>query len=428
MALIGAIGERGYTATTVADIVARAGVSRKTFYQHFAGKQECFLVVYDAITAEGMRRVQSAYYATNGWPDRAESAIRVLFESAIENPDALRLIMVEIGAVGRTGIEHRELVMAQYARFMRDGLDLAPGKGTVPDITLRAVVGGVNRVLYARLYDRQHGRLLGLVPELVRWATSYYPAPEAIASGQPALPPSSLRTRSGLLGGRAPGTLSLGAHSNWLASAERGVSSGLVVHSQRERILDAVANLTAATGYGALGIKNIAAEAGISLKTFYEHFSGKEDAFLVAYEIGYIKALAIFERAYAAEPDWPSGMRAALASLLNFLASEPSFARLAIIDSLIATARTADSSVRSITKFARLLEPGFHEAPERDRPPDIAIEAIAGGIFELIFHYIVQGRVRELPELAPQVTYVALAPFLGAEEAGRVAASIEAAG
>src|ERR1700691_3289722 len=139
MALIAAIGERGYTATTVADIVARAGVSRKTFYQHFAGKQECFLTAYDAITIEGMHRVQHAYYAVDGWADRVEAAIRVLFESAIENPDAVRLIMVEIGAVGSGGIEHREHVMAQYTQFMRDGLDLPPGKGTGPDITLGVV-------------------------------------------------------------------------------------------------------------------------------------------------------------------------------------------------------------------------------------------------------------------------------------------------
>lgn len=51
----------------------------------------------------------------------------------------------------------------------------------------------------------------------------------------------------------------------------------------------------------------------------------------------------------------------------------------------------------------------------------VTIEAIAGGIFELCLHYALQGRIRELPELTASATYIALAPFLGPEEAARIA-------
>jgi AcrR family transcriptional regulator len=427
-AMIGAVGEKGYAATTVSDVIARAGVSRKTFYEHYADTQECFLATYDAIAREGVRRVSHAYQAAEGWPDRVAAAIRVLFESAIENPDALRLVMVEIAAVGPAGIERRERMMAQYTQFMREGLELAPGAGKASDQTLRAVSGGVNRVLYARLYDhRRHAKLVALVTDLVKRATSYYPPPPPIASGLPAHPPSSLRTRTGLVGGRAPGTLSLGAQagSRRRLVGEHNVSPSFVVHNQRERILDAVANVTAAKGYRALTVKDIADEAAVSLQTFYEQFTDKEDAFLVAYEVGYTKALATFERAYAEEPDWPGAMRAALASLLSFLASEPAFAQMALVDSLIATPRTAASSNRSVAAFGKLLEPGFDAVPKSSRPPAIAVEAITGGLFEVIFDYVVHGRARELPKLASQTTYIALAPFLGAREAGRVAAAAE---
>jgi AcrR family transcriptional regulator len=63
------------------------------------------------------------------------------------------------------------------------------------------------------------------------------------------------------------------------------------VHSQRERILDAVTNLTAAHGYIDLKVEDIAEQAAVSLNAFYEHFADKEDAFLVAYEIGHAKML-----------------------------------------------------------------------------------------------------------------------------------------
>jgi AcrR family transcriptional regulator len=423
-AMIAVIGEKGYSGATVSDVIVRAGVSRKTFYEHFADAQGCFLAIYDAITKEGIRRVQSAYAEAEGWPGRVEAAIRVLFESAIESPDALRLIMIEIAAAGEAGLAHRERVMVQYARFIREGLELAPGRGTVSDLTLRAVIGGVNRVLYARLHDRRHAKLLALVPDLVRWATSYYPAPAPIAAGARA---SGSLARTGLVGGRAPGTLSLGpqARGRGPMRGEGSPSSSFVVHNQRERIIDAVANLTAAKGYGGLAVKAIAEEAGISLQTFYEHFSGKEDAFLVAYEIGYMKALAIFERAYRAEPDWPRGMRAALASLLHFLASEPAFAHMTLVDTLVATSRTAALSDKSVAAFARLLEPGFEAAPVSAPPPQVVVEAIAGGMFEIIFDHVVHGRTRDLPELVPQATYIALAPFLGAREAGRVAVEAE---
>ncbi|HUB36253.1 MAG TPA: TetR/AcrR family transcriptional regulator [Solirubrobacteraceae bacterium] len=425
MAMIGAIGEQGYSGVTVSDVISRAGVSRRTFYEHYADTQGCFLDIYDAITAEGMRRVRRAYEQAQGWSERMEAAIRVLFESAIESPDALRLIMVEIAAVGPVGFVHRERVMDQYARFIRAGLEREPDQGRLSELTLRAVIGGINRVLYARLYDRRHARLLALVPDLVSWASSYHPSPTQIAAGLLICPPSSLRTRTGLVGGRAPGTLSLGSQGGdrrGLVPVDGRVSPNFVAHNQRERILDAVANLTAAKGYGGFGVKEVAEQAAVSLQTFYELFTDKEDAFLVAYELGYTKALSIFERAYADEPDWPTGMRAALASLLNFLASEPTFAHMTFVDSLVATPRTAASSARSVAAFARLLEPGFDEAPVSQRPPAVVVEAIAGGLFEIIFQHVVRGRTRELPQLTAQAAYIALAPFVGATEAGLVAA------
>jgi hypothetical protein len=65
--------------------------------------------------------------------------------------------------------------------------------------------------------------------------------------------------------------------------------------------------------------------------------------------------------------------------------------------------------------------PGSRKLPSRTSEPPVAIEAIAGGIFDLCLHYSFQGRIAELPELVPAATYIALAPFLGAKEAARVA-------
>jgi AcrR family transcriptional regulator len=420
MAMVDAIGEKGYRTTTVADVISRAGASRKTFYKHFANKQECFLATYDLVWARSRRRVARAYRAAEGWPARVEAAIGALFEAAIENPSALRLATVEIGALGPAGIERREQSVAEYERFIRDAVELAPGEGRISDTAARAVVGGLYRILDRGVSSGEHSELLELVPDLVTWVTSYYPAPPAIAKSRR----SRARTRAGVEGGRAPGTLS--PHSplrerRGLARGNQNVSRSFVIHSQRERILDAVANLTASKGYAALGVNDIAEEAAVSLGAFYEHFADKQDAFLVAYELGHAKGLAFAERAYAAQPDWRTAVRAGIAALFQFLASEPAFAHIALVDALTATSRTAERSSAGVRAFARMLVPGLQEAPGYRRPPVVTIEAIAAGVFELCLQYSMQSRIHELPELTSDATYIALAPFIGGEEAARIA-------
>jgi hypothetical protein len=73
-----------------------------------------------------------------------------------------------------------------------------------------------------------------------------------------------------------------------------------------------------------------------------------------------------------------------------------------------------------VSAFAQMLVPGL-EQTRGYTPAAITVEAIAGGIFDLCLHYALAGKIRELPELVPSATYVALAPFLGGEEAARIA-------
>jgi AcrR family transcriptional regulator len=422
--MIDAVAEKGYRETTVADVIARAGVSRKTFYQHFANKQECFLTTYDEISARAIRRLEQAYQAADGWPGRVEATIRELFEAAIENPGAMRVVLLDINALGQAGFERRERSSVHYERFIRNALELAPGKGTVSDAVLTAVVGGLNRVLYRRVLRGERTRLLALVPDLVTWVTSYYPTPASILAEPSPGEPAYGNSRPVPQGGRAPGTLAPHASlagRRGLPGGDQNVSRSFVVHSQRERILDAVANLTAARGYIDLKVEDIAEQAAVSLGAFYEHFADKEDAFLVAYEIGHGKTLASTERAYADAGEWQLGVRAGLTALFEFLAAEPSFAHIALVDALVATGLTAERSNIGVDALAKMLVPGLEEAPGQTPRAPVTIEAIAGGIFELCLHYALHDRIRELPKLTAPATYIALAPFLGSNQAAKVA-------
>jgi AcrR family transcriptional regulator len=424
LAMIEAAGSDGHGQSTVVDVCARAGVSRNSFYAHFADKQECFLTAYDAVIAAATRKVERAYSSAEGWPDRVQAAIGALFDAAAANPSAARIALVEIAAAGEEGLKRRERAMSEFERFIRDGLRQAPGAATVPDPILRAVVGGLSKILYTRVRERRLTELSDLIPDLVTWAVSYYPAPAALADTPRAHPASAPSAPSALRGGRAPGSL----YPRGVFDGRRGLPHGVkhfsrsfVVQSQRERILDAVANLTQQAGFAKLTVEAIANDAGVSLQAFYEHFEGKQDAFAVAYQLGHAKGLGLVERAFSAERDWRRGVAAAVAALLEYLASEPAFAHIALLETLTATASSAERSDEGIASYAQMLLPGFEEAPRSRRPPAITIEAITGGLFELCFHYAAQDRIRDLGELTTHATYIALAPFIGSEQAAAVA-------
>jgi AcrR family transcriptional regulator len=422
--MIDAIGEKGYAATTVSDVIRRAGVSRKAFYEHFANKEECFLATYDSIAAVGLRGVARAFRRAQGLPDGVHAALAELIELATARPEALRVLMVEIGAAGPAGIERREQLVVHYEDILRESLGLAAGPGAIPNPILRGVLGGILHVIYAHLRRGERKQLRKRLPDLVNWATSYWPAPESIMMLVDPTPRELHLDLTGGGGGRAPGSLSLGAATSRrrrLPRGENGMPRSFVVHSQRDRILDAVTNLTARSGYAALTVEGIAAEASVSLQAFYEHFSDKEDAFLVAFEIGQDKALALVERAYDAQPDWRYGVRAGLEALFGFLAGEPAFAHMAMIDVLAATERTTARAFKGATPYAQMLHPGPGHTPGGLRVPDVTVQAIGGGLFELMLHHALQRRMPELPVMVPRAAYFALTPFIGAEAAGEVA-------
>jgi AcrR family transcriptional regulator len=425
LAMIDSVGEKGYRATTISDVVGRAGVSRKTFYEHFPNKQACLLATFDMIAEEGRRRAITAYErAEGGLQESVEAAIRALFEATIDNPAAARLNMVEIVAAGPAGIERRERAVDEYRNFVRGMLEEKRDGTPVPDQVVRGVVGGLNRILYSRVRHGQRAELRQLVPDLMRWVTCFRPTPAMLVQGEEETMPAKgtfLRDRHAV-GGRAPGTLASSSGGDLgLVRGMPNVMRSFTLHMQRERIVDAVANLTAAGGYADLTVEKIAGEAAMSLQTFYDHFKNKEEAFLFAYEVGHARGLALVERAYEAQSDWPNGVKAAVVTLLEYLGSEPAFARLSLLHMLIATPRAAERANAGITEYLSVLEPGFQETSEHRRPPAITIEAIGGALGELMYSCVMRDRVAELPAVGIYATYVALAPFVGTEHAAKVA-------
>ncbi|HEY2632364.1 MAG TPA: TetR/AcrR family transcriptional regulator [Solirubrobacteraceae bacterium] len=410
-AMLECIGEQGYGGTVVADVIAKAVASRKTFYEHFEDKQTCFLAMSDEVSDEWVRRVQSATAEIGDQAGAIEALVNELFELARQNPPALRVIAVELTAAGPAGMIRRERTLQEIASPLEQVLDEDP---STTALRARAIVGAILRVLYARarrgarVRRPRRSELLALAPEIVVWVGRY------MGESDVGLEERAKRPQSPSVGGRAPGTLSLSSRAierRGLPRGEGNVSRSFVVHNQRERILDALANLSSAKGYGLTTIPEIVREAAVSVQAFYEHFSGKDDAFLVAYEIGHRKALAIVERAYESQTEWAAGVCAGIAALLDFLASEPAYAHLALIDALTASPKAATIAHDGMNGYAAMLEPGLELSAIGAATP-IAVEATACILLELCFVYVAQERPRELPAIENLACELALCPFV----------------
>jgi AcrR family transcriptional regulator len=192
-----AVAGKGYAATTIEDIVRGAGVSKKTFYEHFSDKLDCFLAAYEAASdelLEHVRRAQDsakeagdgadAKRAAHAHPDRAEwlartrAGIHAYLRWLAAEPALARVFLIEIAAAGPEALERRERLRDRYAERMRE-LQVA---NSVPDEIFHAVVAGADDLVVRRL--REGGDLLELEPILLYLQVSLLAGPEDAAGSQ----------------------------------------------------------------------------------------------------------------------------------------------------------------------------------------------------------------------------------------------------
>jgi AcrR family transcriptional regulator len=166
------------------------------------------------------------------------------------------------------------------------------------------------------------------------------------------------------------------------------------------RILAAVAAAAAELGYAEMSVETIIARAGVSRRTFYEHFRNKEDAFLAAYEAAVHQQARCIRRAYFRQTSVRERLRAGLGAYLQFMAREPELARMCIVEVLAAGPQAITQRNAAMRMFADIIEDNIRELIPGCRRASLAAETIVGGIHEVVFSRILAGRIDELPGLA----------------------------
>ena len=464
-AIVELIAERGYQAVRILDLTKLAHVSRPTFYSLYDDKEELFLSAYDEIAQRTARTVIAAYEAQDA-PNRRLQAIRSFAELAVAAPEAMSLMVLGALGAGPKALERRNRTLEaleQSIRVSRDGAgggargraggkagsDTARAKETGEDLTVKVILGGIREVTAARLRKGRVGELPGLADELAAWAACYpvklptglrVPAPaagggqgsdEGSSEERAELQSASTGEGAGRESRRNGRTGRAGSQSDRALRAEGRLPSGrhdltrqFIVKNQRERIVDATAAIVAEKGLANLTIPAIARRANVSHQTFYEMYPTKHDASLGTQKVGLHQALLVTVQAYEEnEDDWPRGVAAGLRALLGYLASEPTHSHLILVDTFAASPEAIEIRDTSIHAFAAYLQPGYHYASKgrTGAVPGVAPEAIAGGIWQVLNFYIEDERADELPDVAPQLIYAALTPFLGAQDAAKVA-------
>jgi len=149
--LLGAVGrevaEKGYNAATIDDIVRAAGVSKQTFYEHFADKLDCFLAAYEAASDELFEHVRAAQDGPEEWVERTRAGIRAYLRWLAAEPALARVFLIEIAAAGPEALERRERMRDRYAERLRE-LQVSDG---VPDEIFHAVVAAADDLVVRRL-------------------------------------------------------------------------------------------------------------------------------------------------------------------------------------------------------------------------------------------------------------------------------------
>jgi AcrR family transcriptional regulator len=200
-----------------------------------------------------------------------------------------------------------------------------------------------------------------------------------------------------------------------LPPGRHGLSRSFVAQNQRDRILAAVAEACSAKGYGEMSVEDIIAAAGVSRRTFYEHFKNKEHAFLAAYDAVVAQLLQRVSGAVESADELTDKVRAGLGGFLGFLASEPAFARMCIVDVLAAGPEAVARRDGAMRGFAQLILVNVRTVFGDDAPPALEVisETIVGGIYEVVYARVLRREFDELPRLLPDLVYALLLPFMG---------------
>ncbi len=147
-AVIRVTAAKGYQASSVADILNKAGVGRETFYQHFKNKENCFMAANDALIADLEARATAAYAQPGSWPERVRQGLAATLQWFADNAQVARVMMIETGTVGTAAGPHFRQTFRRFTALLDEGREFADNSPELPN--LASIAAGA---VFARVYE-----------------------------------------------------------------------------------------------------------------------------------------------------------------------------------------------------------------------------------------------------------------------------------
>ncbi len=184
-----------------------------------------------------------------------------------------------------------------------------------------------------------------------------------------------------------------------------------VIHNRHEMIQAAAVKVIAAKGYHATTVRDICAEAHITSRCFYEHFSSKEETAITAVEAGVDQVMGFCQEVYRTAPTWPDALWEGMYAYAEWAAAEPAFARTGIVELLTIGPAALDLLGSLMDAFSIFLEPGYElldrsAAGSLDRP-------ITQKVFELLYLHLSKESPETVVSIVPDIVRAGLTPVLG---------------
>jgi AcrR family transcriptional regulator len=430
-AVIEIAAERGYGETTIESIVERAGLDRPAFDRHFRGKYDCFISAWQDLNEECLETMVRAYESAEQWPDKLRAVADQIVRNLRDDPSRASF-GVEVLAAGDAARARRDMTMRVVAGLIDAGRNQMEDPEAVPHTTAEALAGSAYGQIYSRVVRGAVDELPALVPQLMSAAVMPYLGVEAAMD--------ELRRDSGPQERYGRGVARKKAAEKPAKSADasaeeyppelarlppgrHGLPREFVTHNQRERLIAGIAEAISEHGYSGTTIAHITRAAAVSRRTFYEHFESKDECFVAAYDAVMGELRERVSEAFEESDEWPLAIKAGIDAMLEFLAANPALARLCMVEALVAGPAVVERYDAAIQSFVPYFEKGREgRSPEvLSRLSATTEEALVGGMVSLISRRIIAGKAEELEDLLPDLVEFTLTPYLGSEEASKIA-------
>jgi AcrR family transcriptional regulator len=177
--MVDAVAARGYVETRVVDIIKAGGVSRKTFYELFEDKEDCFLAAFDVASGVLLKVTDDGYNANPSapWAERIANGLANFLGIIAERPGAAKFCLVEVLAAGPKAIARRDAVMRKFTQYIEQGR--ADTSVELPGLTSLALVGGVYELLYSEILHGATAHLPTRLPDIVYFVVHPFLGDEA---------------------------------------------------------------------------------------------------------------------------------------------------------------------------------------------------------------------------------------------------------